>query len=74
MNEKSGGKIVFILDEYLEKHPELSKNKIVMGAKMQRTQFQNYYKNKVVRVDLAVLARMCDYLKCDLHDIIKYIP
>jgi len=26
----------------------------------------------MVRIDIIVLARLCDYLKCDIIDIIEY--
>ena len=67
------GKIVITLDEY-RISKGISKNKIVLGAEVQRTQLQNYCLNKVSRVDLNVLARICSYLKCELNDIIKYVP
>ena len=69
---KKQGKVIFILDKYLDEHKEISKNKIVNGANVQRTQLQNYYKNKVSRVDLGVLARICDFLDCKLSDILIY--
>ena len=67
------GKIVITLDEY-RISKGISKNKIVLGAEVQRTQLQNYCLNKVSRVDLNVMARICSYLKCELNDIIKYVP
>ncbi len=33
----------------------------------------NYYKNKVVRYDSYVLARICDCLKCDISDILEFV-
>ena len=50
----------------------ISKNKIVLGADVQRTQLQKYCQNRVARVDLGVLARLCDYLQCDLSDLMHY--
>lgn len=69
---KDNGKIVFTIEEYRTAHG-ISKNMIVKGAGLQRTQFQNYCNNKVSRVDLDVLARICCYLNCELQDIMKYI-
>ena len=66
-----GGKIVLTIEEYRIAHG-ISKNKIVLGARMQRTQLQNYCNNKVSRVDLDVLARICDYMNCELSDIMRY--
>lgn len=31
-----------------------------------------YYNNKVVRIDLDIIARMCYVLDCDINDLIKY--
>jgi len=67
------GRIVITLDEY-RKSRNISKNKIVLGANVQRTQLQKYCLNKVARVDLGVLARICDYLDCKLSDIMQYEP
>ena len=69
--EHSHGKVVITLEEYRLAH-NISKNKIVQGANVQRTQLQNYCNNKVARVDLDVLARICDFLNCELSDIMRY--
>lgn len=41
---------------------------------MQRSKLKAYMRQEVVRVDLAVLSRLCYALECDLSDIIEYIP
>lgn len=69
--EKSIGKIVLTIEEYRLKHG-ISKNKIVLGAEVQRTQLQKYYHKDVARVDLNVLARICNYLDCDISDLMHY--
>ena len=71
MAEPTHGKVILTLDEYRLSR-NISKNKIVQGARVQRTQLQNYCNNKVTRVDLDVLARICDYLDCELSDIMRY--
>lgn len=71
--EQNCGKIVITIEEYRKKH-NISKNQIVLGAGVQRTQLQKYCQNKVARVDLGVLARICNYLHCNLEDIIHYEP
>ena len=73
MGSVNHGRIVFRLEEYLTKH-NISKNYVVKGANIQRTQFQKYYLNKVARIDLPVLARICDCLGCSLTDIMEYLP
>jgi len=65
------GRIVLTLDEYRISR-NISKNKIVLGAGIQRTQLQKYCQNKVARVDLGVLARICHFLDCELSDIMHY--
>ena len=71
MAEPTHGKVILTLDEYRLSR-NISKNKIVQGARVHRTQLQNYCNNKVARVDLDVLARICDYLDCELSDIMRY--
>ena len=71
MAEPGHGKVVLTLEEYRLSR-KISKNKIVQGARVQRTQLQNYCNNKVARVDLDVLARICDYLDCEISDIMRY--
>jgi putative transcriptional regulator len=67
------GRIVITLEEY-RKSRNISKNKIVLGARVQRTQLQKYCQDKVARVDLGVLARICSFLNCELSDIMHYEP
>lgn len=67
------GKVYFTLDEY-RKSKGISKNQICINANVQRTQLQNYCMNKVARIDLFVLARICNYLECEIGDIMKYEP
>ena len=69
--EENIGKIVLTIEEYRLKHG-ISKNKIVLGAEVQRTQLQKYCPNDVARVDLNVLARICNYLDCDISDLMHY--
>lgn len=52
----------------------ISVNKLAFRAEMQRTQLKAYRDNKVQRIDLAVLSRLCYALDCDITDLIEYIP
>lgn len=52
----------------------LSKNKLSQRAELQRTQLNNYCKNKVARLDIDVLARMCTVLECEIGDLLEFIP
>ncbi len=55
---------VYINIENLLKEKRISKNKLCEACKLQRTQLNNYCKNKVSRVDLTVLAKLCEFLDC----------
>ena len=50
----------------------ISINKLDCRAEMQRTQLKAYMKNEVQRVDLAILARLCYVLDCDITDLLEY--
>lgn len=52
----------------------ISINKLAFRAEMQRTQLKAYMKEDIQRIDLAVISRLCYALKCDLTDLIEYIP
>lgn len=67
------GSIHLKLEEIM-KNQNISINKLAFRSEMQRTQLKAYRDNKIQRVDLAVLARLCFALNCDLHDLIEYIP
>lgn len=49
----------------------ISKTYLCYACKLQRTQLNNYCKNKVSRVDLHTLAKICDCLHCGVNDILK---
>lgn len=51
---------------------KISINKLACRAEMQRTQLKAYMNNDVQRVDLAILARLCYVLECDLQDLLQY--
>lgn len=70
-DERKTGVLQLTLEEYLQEHG-ISKNKISKLAKLQRTQLNLYCKNRIQRLDLAVLARICGALDCEVSDILKY--
>lgn len=67
------GSIRLKLDEVMKKQ-NISINKLAFRSEMQRTQLKAYRDNKIQRVDLSVLARLCYALNCNLYDLIEYIP
>ena len=56
--------------EKVLKERKISKNQLCYACKLQHTQLNNYCKNKVVRVDLATIAKICDYVGCSIADIL----
>lgn len=71
MNEY--GKIKIKLEDLLKKSG-MSKNKLSHKAEMQRTQINNYCKNKITRLDTDVLARICTVMDCKIEDLIEFVP
>ena len=67
------GTVKIKLDALL-KEKGLSKNKLSHRAEMQRTQINNYCKNKITRLDVDVLARICSVLDCRIEDLLEFIP
>ena len=63
---------VYIKLTEIMKAQGISINKLACRAEMQRTQLKAYMNNEVQRVDLAILARLCFTLECDLTDILEY--
>lgn len=62
---------IYIDLENLLKEKNISKNKVCLNCGLQRTQLNNYCKNKVTRIDLSILTKLCNYLNCTPNDILK---
>lgn len=62
---------IYINLEQLLVEKNISKNKLCAACNLQRIQLNNYCKNKVSRMDLSILARLCDYLECSPNEILK---
>ena len=67
------GQIIITLDEYRKAHG-VSKYSIIKNCGVSATQLNSYCNNKITRVDLPVLARICDYLCCEISDLLEYMP
>lgn len=65
---------------YLFKLADILKNKNISINKLMRdtnTDFKvlkRMITGELVRIDIFVLARLCDYLDCSITDLIEYIP
>ena len=67
------GRIRIKLAEIMEQKG-VSMNQLSFRTEMQRTQLRNYRDNKIQRLDIDILQRLCYLLECDLYDIVEYIP
>ncbi len=67
------GNIRLCLDELIQKK-NVSINQLSFRTEMQRSQLRNYRDNKIQRLDIDILLRLCYVLECDLSDLIKYTP
>ena len=63
-------KIVIDLERVLSEK-QVSTTQLCHACRLQRTQLNNYCKNKVTRIDLNTLAKICDYLNCDVNDVLR---
>lgn len=73
LNRTECGEIRIHLAEIMEEK-NISMNQLSFRTEMQRTQLRNYRDNKIQRLDIDILKRLCYVLECDLHDLIEYIP
>lgn len=68
---KNYGKVEIVLKELLNKK-NISRNKLSMMIAANYNLVNRYYNNKVIRIDLDIIARMCFALNCNVTDILKY--
>ena len=65
------GNVEIVLKEFLDKN-NITRNALSEATNIRYAIIDNYYKNKVSRIDLYTLAKICYVLECDLSDILKY--
>ena len=65
--------IVYMDLENLLKEKHISKNKLCEACNLQRTQLNNYCKNKVTRIDFTILAKLCEFLHWIIPVPLSYI-
>ena len=68
---KDYGKLEITLKDVLLKKG-VSRNKLSTMIAVNYDLVNRYYNNRVIRVDIDIIARMCFALKCDVTDILKY--
>lgn len=72
-NAEEYGEIKIHLAEILEAK-NISVNQLSFRTEMQRSQIRSYRDNKIQRLDIDILKRLCYVLECDLHELVEYIP
>ena len=65
------GEFLFKLDDILAKM-NISKNKLMRDTETDFKVIQRISSGTITKIDIYVLARICDYLNCNLSDIIEY--
>ena len=68
---KDYGKVEIVLKDLLDKKG-ISRNKLSTMIAANYNLVNRYYNNKVIRIDLDIIARMCYALDCNISDILKY--
>ena len=58
----------------LIKKSGLTKGEVGRRALMERTQLNSYCNNKIARIDLDVIARLCTALHCKAEHLLEFIP
>lgn len=66
------GYYLFKLEQILE-DKKISMNKIMRETNTDFKVLKRLGTGDLARVDITVLARLCDYLNCDMKDIFEYI-
>lgn len=67
------GSIKIKLDHLIQK-AGISKNKLCHRTEMQRTQLNNYCNNTITRLDTDVLSKLCTVLRCEIGDLLEFVP
>ena len=67
------GYYIFKLEDIL-KEKNISINKVMRDTNTDFKVLKRLLTGELVRFDIFVIARLCDYFNCTITDIIEYIP
>lgn len=71
--EIENGYYLFKLEKILTDR-NISINKLIRDTNTDFKVIKRIMTGDLVRLDIFVIARLCDYFKCGIEDIIEYIP
>ena len=49
----------------------ISRAKLCRDLNLQRTNINRYYRDEFQRIDAVLIARLCEYLNCDVSDLLE---
>jgi putative transcriptional regulator len=55
----------------LLKEKGISRTKICKDLDLQRTNLNRYYRDEFQRIDASLAVRLCEYLDCDICDLLE---
>ena len=61
-----------ILDQYLDKN-HITRYELAKRTNIRYHIIDKYYKNKVVRYDSYILARICEALECEVSELLETV-
>ncbi len=67
------GYYLFKLDDLLTEN-KISKNKLMRDTNTDYKVLERIIRGELVKIDVTVFARLCDYFDCKLDNIVEYIP
>lgn len=67
------GYYLFKLDDLLTEN-RISKNKLMRDTNTDYKVLERIIRGELVKIDVTVFARLCDYFDCKLDNIVEYIP
>ena len=67
------GYYLFKLDDILKKN-NISINKLMRDTNTDFKVLKRLMSGEFVRMDIIVVARICDYLNCPMNDLVEYVP
>lgn len=71
--KRGDGRYLFKLGGLLHER-NISLNKLIEGINSEHKVVAKYvYGTVTVKLDMNIIAKICDYFKCDMSDIIEYI-